>query len=91
MDRATAPSRVPVEALPANKPVKRQYRSYADRIRDLVPTQDPRHIEAFMRLEHSTLDGLSEEQFSEEVLFSAECVRTAGLNQAERNARSMGL
>jgi hypothetical protein len=52
---------------------------------------DPRHIEAFMRLEHSTLDGLSPAQFRAEVKLSADCVIIGGRAGAEECARSFGL
>ena len=52
---------------------------------------DPRHIEAYMRLEHSTLDGLSPSQFAHEVAVSANCVEAGGIDAAERNARTLWL
>jgi hypothetical protein len=52
---------------------------------------DARHIEAYMRLEHPTLDGLSASQFSEEVLICVACVDADGRENAERCARSFGL
>ena len=52
---------------------------------------DPRHIEAYMRLEHRTLDGLSAPQFEREVVISAECVGAAGPVEAEACAASFGL
>lgn len=90
MDRATAPHSAPVEALPVNKPVQ-QHQGYAARIRALAPNHDPRHIEAFMRDGHSTLDGLSAAAFAKEVAFSVECVNAAGRDLSERIALSHGL
>lgn len=52
---------------------------------------DPRHVEAYMRLEHSTLDDLSPAGFSKEVSIGIECVETGGIINAERNAQSFGL
>ena len=52
---------------------------------------DPRHIEAYMRLEHSTLDGLSKWQFDQEVLLCVECIKADGTVNAERCADSFGL
>jgi hypothetical protein len=52
---------------------------------------DPRHIEAYMRLEHPTLDGLSAPQFEREVAISVECVDAAGPSEAEACAASFGL
>jgi hypothetical protein len=51
---------------------------------------DPRHVEAFMRLEHSTLDGLSRDRFREEVEVGAECA-AADPVAAEELAESYGL
>ena len=52
---------------------------------------DPRHIEAFMRLEHSTLDGLSPSRFRTEVLIGVECVNHCGETESESLAKSFGL
>jgi len=52
---------------------------------------DPRHIEAYMRLEHATLDGLSREQFGRSVRISSCCVQTEGTRKAEELAESYGL
>lgn len=52
---------------------------------------DPRHIEAYMRLEHPTLDGLSATQLRREVAISVKCVDAAGLAEAEACAASFGL
>ena len=52
---------------------------------------DPRHVEGYMRLEHSTLDGLSRSEFAAEVGIGIECVLADGIQNAEANARSFGL
>ena len=52
---------------------------------------DPRHIEAYMRLEHGTLDALSKERFRGEVALCAECVIADGILNAESLAKSYGL
>ena len=52
---------------------------------------DPRHIEGYMRLEYSTLNGLSASQFRAEVSLCAECVVQGGVERAEENAMSFGL
>ena len=52
---------------------------------------DPRHVEGYMRLEHSTLDGLSSAQFKKEVFISIACIKEGGVDMAEDNARSFGL
>jgi hypothetical protein len=55
------------------------------------PDVDPRHIEGYMRVEHSTLDGLSSRQFRNEVEIGIACVDADGPINAERNAQSFGL
>jgi hypothetical protein len=52
---------------------------------------DPRHIEAYMRLEHSTLDGLNEIRFRKEITVSILCINLDGLKNAESCAKSFGL
>lgn len=52
---------------------------------------DPRHIEAFMRCEHGTLDGISPDQFNAEVQTCAACVGKVGQEQSESLAASYGL
>ena len=64
---------------------------YADIIREFAPGYDPRHIEAYIRLAHSTLDGLSREQFRKEVEIGKACYHAAGHADAERCAKSFGL
>jgi hypothetical protein len=68
-----------------------RYTSYTDRIKSLAPDYDPRHIEGYMRLAHSTLDRLSARQFKREVDISIACIREGGKEAAERNAQSFGL
>ena len=64
---------------------------YQQRIRDLAPGYDPRHIEAYIRVAHSTLDGLSPQEFRYEVRVACGCVDEGGLPMAERIALSFGL
>lgn len=52
---------------------------------------DPRHIEAYMRLEHPTLDGLSSRQFDDEIRLSVQCVNIDGTENAEKCACYFGL
>ena len=52
---------------------------------------DPRHAEAYIRLEHSTLDGLSAEKFRQECEIAAACVDEGGISAAEFLAESFGL
>jgi hypothetical protein len=63
---------------------------YQERIAGLT-SSDPRHVEAFMRLEHGTLDQLSPARFTEEVFVSALCVAEAGPVDSEALAVSYGL
>ena len=52
---------------------------------------DPRHIEGYMRLQHSYLGELSKSAFAREVRLCVECIREGGVEAAERNAQSFGL
>lgn len=52
---------------------------------------DPRHVEAYIRLEHSTLDALSPYQLQTEVGIALHCLQLDGLDHAERLAQSFGL
>jgi len=52
---------------------------------------DPRHIEAYMRLENSTLDGLSSTHFNREIKVSIKCIQMEGIEMAESLAVSFGL
>ena len=59
--------------------------------RGFIGKYNPRHIEAYMRLEHSTLDGLSPKQFSDEIGIAMECINVDGAGNAEKLAQSFGL
>lgn len=52
---------------------------------------DPRHIEAFIRIEHPTLDHLDRQRFSNEVTIALLCVDEVGPAEAEQHALSAGL
>ena len=56
-----------------------------------ITTVEPRHIEAWMRLEHRTLDGLSRDEFTEAVFEAIRAWCEAGPDQSEVLARSFGL
>jgi hypothetical protein len=56
-----------------------------------IAAADPRHIEAWMRLEHGTLDALSPAGFRSEVKTALACVREAGTAESERLAASLGV
>jgi hypothetical protein len=62
-------------------------RFIAERTRDV----DPRHVEAWMRLEHPTLDGLSEGEFVRAMHAALAAVIDAGPEESERLALSFGL
>ena len=64
--------------------------AYTAQIRALAPNYDARHIEAYMRAEHSTLDKLSPAAFRAEVRLACACVDEGGLEMAERIALSFG-
>lgn len=64
---------------------------YADYIAPLAPGFDPRHVEAFIRLEYGTLDHLGPEQFRNEVAIAMACIRETGAEDSEALARSFGL
>jgi len=66
--------------------------SYQDRIAELAgPQVDPRHVEAWMRLKFSTLDGLSPAAFRQEVQDALQVMAAAEPGQSERLALSYGL
>jgi hypothetical protein len=52
---------------------------------------DVRHVEAYMRAGHPTLDGLSAPEFRGEVRLAVLCVEAAGPADAEALARSYAL
>ncbi len=52
---------------------------------------NPRHVEAWMRLEHATLDWMDRERFRDEVEVAIACIDHAGTEQSEALARSLGL
>ena len=64
---------------------------YQRRIAERASDVDPRHVEAWMRLEHSTLDGLSAAEFARESEEAAALVRAAGTTESEVLAASFGL
>jgi hypothetical protein len=62
-------------------------RFIAERTRDV----DPRHVEAWMRIEHPTLDGLSQAEFIAEMHAALAATIDAGPEESERLAASFGL
>jgi len=55
-----------------------------------VDTTDPRHVEAWMRLERGCLDGLSRSRFASEVEIALECIAAGPTAQSESLAQSFG-
>lgn len=64
---------------------------YRNLIVQIAPSYDPRHVEAYMRSEHGTLDRLSSSQFATEVTMAVMCIEDGGTEAAESLARSFGL
>ena len=62
-------------------------RFIAERTRNV----DPRHVEAWMRIEHPTPDGLSEAEFVTAMHTALAAVVEAGPEASEELARSYGL
>lgn len=56
-----------------------------------IEVADPRHIEAWMRIEHPTLDALGLPEFAAEIQMAIACVRAEPLAISEELARSIGL
>ena len=56
-----------------------------------VGAADPRHVEAWMRLEHGTLDALSAAAFRREVGLALACIEAAGSDDSEALAASYAL
>lgn len=67
---------------------KRPYRTL---IEHHAPNYDPRHVEAYMRLEHGTLDAMSLSQFEREVKVACRLIRIEGVENAELLAKSYGM
>jgi hypothetical protein len=51
----------------------------------------PHHVEAWMRLEHGTLDGMSPSEFAREVLEALKCIDASTPAENEDLARSYGM
>ena len=69
--------------------------SYGKRIAAIVPTHEPRHVEAVMRVIHPTLDHLSAEEFAFEARVAAATIdawkRSGQGDVPERLAETYGL
>jgi hypothetical protein len=69
---------------------------YRDLIREVLAKNgkigtNPAHVEAWMRVQHSTLDGLSFREFTDEVMLAAACIAASTNETNERLAKSMRL
>lgn len=64
---------------------------YAATFATLQPAHDPRHIEAFVRLQYGPLDHLDRNTLREEAKVAAQCVTVGGVDAAEELAVSYGL
>ncbi len=64
---------------------------YTETFRLMQPTHDPRHIEAFIRVQYGTLDHLDRRMLEMESAIAAECITVGGLDEAEALAQSFGL
>ena len=66
--------------------------SYATFIASVTPLEyDVRHVEAYIRLAHPTLDGLSYQELREDIRVALMCIKKDGTIVAERLAQSYGL
>jgi hypothetical protein len=48
---------------------------YAGKIRQIAPNQDPRHVEAWLKLGNPPLDRLTDQQFEREVLIAVDAMQ----------------
>ncbi|HET8550906.1 MAG TPA: hypothetical protein VFM97_00330 [Gammaproteobacteria bacterium] len=64
---------------------------YSEELKQLQPNYDPRHIEAYIRLEYSTLNHLSADTLRREADIAAGCIDVRGAEHAEALAQSFGL
>jgi len=52
---------------------------------------DPRHVEAYMRLQYGSLGHVDRETFRREARIAIECIKITGVDDAEELAESFGL
>jgi hypothetical protein len=80
---------------PQYAPARRSF--YSQRIREEMArlgriAEQPAHIvEAWMRIEHSTLDGLSASAFRKEVGIALDCAAVSSISENDSLAASFGL
>jgi len=84
---------LPVE--PSINPIGDEMQTYLQRQlveKKMIPAGiDARHVEAFIRLNHSTLNHLSWGEIRREVRTALGCITEGGAEMAERTAKSFGL
>ena len=68
-----------------------QHPHFADMFTKAAPSFDPRHVEAWMRLEVGTFGNLSKEKFASEVAMAKQCITEGGIEASEDLALSFGL
>ena len=56
-----------------------------------IGAANPRHVEAWMRLEHGVLSGLSRSRFTAEVKVALDCIAAVPTSENESLAQSYGL
>ena len=64
---------------------------YATLFKELQPEHDPRHIEAYVRLQYHTLGHLDRETLRRESEIAVECIKLEGVDGAESLAKTFGL
>jgi hypothetical protein len=64
---------------------------YQNLIKEIAPDANPRHVEAWLRVEHGTLDQLSRQRFTREVELALQCIAEAGADVSDALAKSYGL
>lgn len=72
-------------------PLEARKSPYADVFKELQPEHDPRHIEAYVRLEYGTLGNLAPSTMRREAQIAADCILVGGAANAESLAQSFGL
>jgi hypothetical protein len=70
--------------------------SYATAIREHAATlgfigSNPAHVEAWMRIEHGTLDALSPTEFRREVAIAIACANASSTDENDALAASFGI
>jgi hypothetical protein len=64
---------------------------YAGKISQIAPSEDPRHVEAWLRLGNQPLDRLTGAQFERDVAIAVNAMRRKPRALSETLARDVGL